>query len=46
MPGVIVIDLDGFKTVNATRGHHAGVDCLADVMCIIWRALGEAGRLL
>jgi diguanylate cyclase (GGDEF)-like protein len=45
VPGVILIDLDGFKTFNDTRGHEAGNDCLAEVVAIVERVLGNAGRL-
>jgi diguanylate cyclase (GGDEF)-like protein len=45
MPAVILVDLDGFKAVNDTRGHEAGDRCLAEVVAILRREVGETARL-
>jgi diguanylate cyclase (GGDEF)-like protein len=42
---VLVIDLDGFKQVNDTRGHAEGDACLERVVKAIGSALGRKGTL-
>ena len=38
--GVIYLDLDGFKLINDTLGHHAGDNFLRDVSAVMQRTLG------
>jgi diguanylate cyclase (GGDEF)-like protein len=43
--GLIYLDLDGFKSVNDTMGHHVGDDLLRNVSAALTRMLGSADLL-
>ena len=40
-----VVDLDGFKTINDTHGHHAGDICIRHVADVIGRSVREGDWL-
>jgi diguanylate cyclase (GGDEF)-like protein len=42
---VAVVDLDGFKTINDTHGHHAGDICIRHVADVIGRSVREGDWL-
>ena len=42
---VAVVDLDGFKTINDTHGHHAGDVCIRHVADVIGRSVREGDWL-
>ena len=42
---VAVVDLDGFKTINDTHGHHAGDICIRHVAEVIGRSVREGDWL-
>jgi diguanylate cyclase (GGDEF)-like protein len=42
---VAVVDLDGFKTINDTHGHHAGDRCIRHVADVIGRSVREGDWL-
>jgi hypothetical protein len=42
---VAVVDLDGFKTINDTHGHHAGDVCIRYVADVIGRSVREGDWL-
>lgn len=43
--GLLFIDLDGFKSVNDTRGHQAGDECLDTVVKVASEAIRRKGTM-